>query len=81
MSEYLIDIPDEIMQQARTLAQQKQMSLNQFFASLITENSMQPVDNSLIQQRAKNADIVAFQSLLKKIPAHQTVIGDEIHSA
>jgi hypothetical protein len=78
MSEYIIDIPDEIMQQAKTLAQQKQMSLNQFFASLITENSMQPVDNSLIQQRAKNANIAMFQSVLKKIPVHQRISGDEI---
>lgn len=78
MSEYIIDIPDEIMQQARILAQQKQMSLNQFFASLVTENASQRVDSSVIQQRAKNADNVAFQSVLKKIHAHQTINGDEL---
>lgn len=77
MSEYVIDIPDEIMNKAKLLAQQKQVSLNHFLVSLITENLTQSVNNALIQQRAKNAKIETYLEVLQKIPIGETKEGDE----
>ena len=69
MSQYLLELPDSLLEQAKKIATQKQISINQFFVNSIAEkllNLWEPPN--LLKERAKRADINACLSVLAKIP-------------
>jgi len=69
MSQYILELPDSLLEQAKKIATQKQISINQFFVNSIAEkllNLWEPPN--LLKERAKRADINACLSVLAKIP-------------
>jgi hypothetical protein len=69
MSEYILELPDSLLEQAKKIATQKQISLNQLFVNSIAEKlSTLWESQNLLKERAKRADINACRAVLAKVP-------------
>jgi len=67
MSEYVLELPESLLERAKQLAFQQQISLNRFLVKTL-EEQFAKVDNTWIEERAKRADITAYRAVLAKVP-------------
>ncbi len=69
MSQYVIDLPDSLLEQASKFAEQEKISVNKLFVSLIYEKLSALLESQdLLKERAKHADIEACRAILAKVP-------------
>jgi len=69
MSQYLLELPDSLLEQAKKIATQKQISINQLFVNSIAEKlSTLWAPKNLLKERAKRADLNACRVVLAKVP-------------
>jgi len=69
MSQYILELPDNLLEQAKKIATQKQISTNQLFVNTIAEKlSTLWESQNLLKERAKRADINACLAVLAKVP-------------
>jgi len=67
MSEYVLELPEYLLERAKQQAFQQQISLNRLLVKAL-EEQFSTVDNTLIEERAKRADITAYRAVLAKVP-------------
>ena len=79
MSQFSLRLPDSLMDEAKRLAEDDHVSLNQFFLSAISEKLGELKTRKFFQQRAQGADIDKALKILDSLPVDEPPIkGDEI---
>lgn len=78
MSNFSLRLPDNLMEEAKTLAKGDSVSLNQFFLAAISEKMGELKTKHFFQERSKDADIEKALSLLKRVPDTALREGDEL---
>jgi hypothetical protein len=68
MSQYILELPDNLLEQAKKIATQEQISMNQFFVNSIAEKLSTLWESQLLKERAKRADLNACRAVLAKVP-------------
>ncbi|MBF0187074.1 MAG: hypothetical protein HQL50_04025 [Magnetococcales bacterium] len=68
MSQYPLRLPDSLMAAARKAAKDDNTSMNQLFVSAIAEKLSALQTEDLLAERAKQADIEAFNRVLDQVP-------------
>lgn len=79
MSQFSLRLPDSVMEEAKRLAEDDQVSLNQFFLAAISEKLGELKTRKFFQQKADGADIGKALSILDALPVNEKPNkGDEI---
>lgn len=79
MSQFSLRLPDSVMEEAKRLAEDDQVSLNQFFLAAISEKLGELKTRKFFQQKADGADVGNALSILDVLPIDEKPIkGDEI---
>jgi len=79
MSQFSLRLPDSLMDEAKRLAEDDHVSLNQFFLSAISEKLGELKTRKFFQQRAQGADTNEALKILDSLPANMPPCkGDEI---
>lgn len=78
MGNYALRLPDSLLRQARKTAKKDSVSMNQLFISAIAEKLAVLEAESMIMQRAANANKKSFELILDKVPTNPVITGDEI---
>jgi hypothetical protein len=68
MSQYILELPDNLLEQANKRATQEHISINQLFVNSIAEKLSTLWEPSSIKERAKRANINACFAVLAKVP-------------
>ncbi len=74
MGQCLLELPDNLLEQAKRIATQNNTSLNQILVDAITQG----FNESLLEKWAKQADINACRAVLAKIPNNPVDILDKV---
>lgn len=80
MSTFPLRLPDHVMKDAKAIAGQSGVSLNQLFLSMIAERIGEMKAVALIEARAGRADIAKALAVLDRIPDGPVAEGDELES-
>lgn len=79
MSQFSLRLPDSLMEEAKRLAEDDHVSLNQFFLSAISEKLGELKARKFFQHRAQGADVDKALSILDSLPTDEVPAkGDEI---
>ena len=79
MSQFSLRLPDSVMEEAKRLAEDDQVSLNQFFLAAISEKLGELKTRKFFQQKADGADLKKALEILDTLPVNEKPIrGDEI---
>lgn len=79
MSQFSLRLPDSLMDEAKRLAEEDNVSLNQFFLSAISEKLGELKTRKFFQERSKGVDLENVMNLLDSLPAREPPReGDEI---
>ena len=78
MSTFPLRLPEHVMDDARLLAQQSGVSLNQLFLSMIAERIGELKGIREVKARAERADVAKALAALDRIPHGPVVPGDEL---
>jgi hypothetical protein len=69
MSQYVLELPDNLLEHAKQIAVQKKISVNELFVNFIAEKlSVLKESSNILKERAKRADIGACRAVLAKVP-------------
>ena len=75
MSQLSLRLPDSVMEEAKRLAEDDQVSLNQFFWQKLGELKTR----KFFQQRAAGADVQETLNILVSLPMNEAPVkGDEV---
>lgn len=77
MSTLSLRLPDSIHKNAREIAEQEGISVNQFIASAVAEKLAALAAADYIESRAKRANSKAFKAALDAVPMAEVEAGDE----
>ncbi len=80
MSNYPLRLPDNIMIDAKELAELNGTSLNQFLSALIAERVGELKAINYIRRRGTRSDHPAALEVLSRVPDRSPVPGDELPS-
>ncbi len=78
MSQYALRLPNSLFEQAKKTAKKDNVSMNQLFVSAIAEKLAVLEAETLLKQRAEQADMDAFRAILDKVPDGEVIQGDEV---
>ncbi len=78
MSNYPLRLPDNIMTDAKALAEKNGASLNQFLSALIAERVGELKAIDYIQRRMARGDHAAALDVLSRVPDRPPLPGDEL---
>ena len=79
MSQFSLRLPDSVMEEAKRLAEDDQVSLNQFFLAAISEKLGELKTRKFFQIRGQDADVDKAIDILDSLPVNEPPIkGDEI---
>ena len=78
MNNYPLKLPDELLHEIQRLAEEKQMSLDRWLLSAITEKIEAQRTVHLLETYAKKADYSRFDQILDRIPNTEPLPGDEL---
>lgn len=81
MSNYALRVPDSLFHAARELAEKDNTSMNQFFVTAIAEKVSAMETARFFAERAKNADVDRYLSILEHVPELEPVPGDELRQS
>ena len=78
MSSLSLRLPDSLHEKVRELAEQDDVSINQFIATAVAEKAAALLTVTYLEERARRADPRAFDRVLARVPDVAPVAGDEI---
>jgi hypothetical protein len=76
MSALSIRLPDSLHKLAKAIAQQDQVSMNQFVASAVAEKVSALATEQYLNERATRASVEKFKSALAQVPDIETANFD-----
>jgi hypothetical protein len=77
MSTISLRLPESLHRQARALAEQEGISINQLIATSLAEKMSALMTSDYLGARAKRGSVREFQRVLKKVKDRAPVAGDE----
>lgn len=77
MSQFSLRLPDSVMEEAKRLAKDDQVSLNQFFLAAISEKLVVLKTRKFFQEKSKGADIEKALSILNDLPVAEKLIAED----
>lgn len=78
MANYALRVPESLFSYARKLAEEEQVSMNQFFVTAIAEKVSALKTETYFLERQARGDLAAFDSWLAASPDGQPQPGDEL---
>ena len=77
MSSLSLRLPDSLHQKIRELAEQDDISINQFIATAVAEKAAALLTVSYLEERGRRADPRLVDLILRRVPDVPPVPGDE----
>jgi hypothetical protein len=77
MSALSLRLPESLHKKVRELAEQEDVSINQFIATAVAEKMSALLTLEYLEQRAKRGSRAHFRSILRRVPDVPAVPGDE----
>ena len=77
MSTISLRLPESLHRQARELADQEGISINQLIATSLAEKMSALMTHDYLAARAKRGSSKAFQQVLKKVKDRAPIAGDD----
>jgi len=81
MSTLSLRLPDSLHRKVKELAEQDDISINQFIATAVAEKMAALLTLDYLAERAQRGSAAAFDRVLAKIPTRPPLPGDEISEA
>lgn len=81
MSTLSLRLPDSLHRKVKELAEQDDISINQFIATAVAEKMAALLTLDYLAERAQGGSRAAFDRVLAKIPTRPPLPGDEIPKA
>ncbi len=78
MSTMSVRLPESLHKQARELAEQEGVSINQLVATALAEKVSALLTLEYLERRAKQGSRKSFEAVLKKVKDRPAVRGDEL---
>ena len=78
MSSLSLRLPDSLHRKIRELAEQDDISINQFIATAVAEKAAALLTVSYLEERGRRADPRLVDRILRKVPDVPPVQGDEL---
>jgi hypothetical protein len=78
MSSLSLRLPDSLHEKIRELAEQDDVSINQFIATAVAEKTAALLTVKYLEDRARRADPRLFDRILSKVPDVEPLSGDEL---
>jgi hypothetical protein len=78
MSNISLRLPNSLHKGVRKLAEEEQISINQFITTAVAEKMSAMMTESYLSARAKRGRRSKFDRVLKKVRARQPAAGDEL---
>lgn len=78
MSSLSLRLPDSLHQKIRELAEQDDISINQFIATAVAEKAAALLTVSYLEERGRRADPRLVDRILRRVPDVPAVRGDEL---
>ena len=78
MNSYLLQLPEELIQEVRQLAAASQIPLEQWLIAAITQQLEVERSLSRLRQAAQIADYETFDRILARVPDIEPMLGDEL---
>lgn len=78
MANYALRVPESLFNYARVVAEEEQVSMNQFFVSAISEKVAAMKTMEYFQTRQARGNLDAFDAWLAKSPSAPPMAGDEL---
>ena len=77
MSTISLRLPESLHRQARELAEQEGISINQLIATSLAEKMSALMTSDYLAARAKRGSVRHFRQVLKKVKDRAPIAGDE----
>ena len=81
MSTLSLRLPDSLHRKVKELAEQDDISINQFIATAVAEKMAALLTLDYLAERAQRGSRATFDRVLAKIPARPPLPGDELPEA
>lgn len=78
MSSLSLRLPDSLHEKIRELAEQDDVSINQFIATAVAEKAAALLTVKYLEDRARRADPRLFDRILSRVPDVEPLSGDEV---
>lgn len=78
MANYALRIPESLFEYARKVAEEEQVSMNQFFVTAIAEKVSALKTETWFRERMAQGDLASFDNWLSISPEAPPVAGDEL---
>jgi hypothetical protein len=78
MSLYSLDLPNELLEEIQAIAQESQVSIEQWFLAAIAQRLEMEKTRTIFQKYAQKADLDRFDEILARVPGGDPVPGDEL---
>lgn len=78
MSNYALRVPESLFAFARKVAEEEQVSMNQFFVTAIAEKVSALKTETYFRERQARGDLAGFDAWLAASPVNTPDAGDEI---
>jgi uncharacterized protein (DUF1778 family) len=78
MSSLSLRLPDSLHQKIRELAEQDDISINQFIATAVAEKAAALLTVAYLEERGRRADPRLVDRILRRVPDVPPVPGDEL---
>lgn len=80
MSSLSLRLPDSLHDKIRELAEQDDVSINQFIATAVAEKAAALLTVKYLEDRARRADPQLFDRILSRVPDVEPLSSDELPS-
>ncbi len=77
MSMLSLRLPESLHRKVRELAAKESISINQFIATAVAEKMAALLTEEYLEERARRADVAAFDRILARVPDVPPLPGDE----
>jgi hypothetical protein len=78
MSTMSVRLPESLHKQARELAEREGVSINKLVATALAEKVSALMTLEYLEERASRGSAESFRRVLSRVPAAQSVEGDEL---
>ncbi len=78
MANYALRVPESLFAYARKVAEEEQVSMNQFFVTAIAEKVSALKTEAYFRERQARGEPVDFDKWLKASPDAEPIAGDEL---
>lgn len=78
MSNLSLRLPDSLHRKIRQLAEQDDISINQFIATAVAEKAAALLTVEYLEERGRRADPTLVDRILRRVPDVPPVAGDEL---